>query len=292
MSLSDIDFARAMAHAKACTERVTLPLRSKTWRGQVGEFVGEGAGSSLDFQDQRSYQPGDDPRHINWQAYARTGSYTMKLYHEEVRPVVDVILDVSYSMFYEQSKAQRSVELFLTTCYSALQHGASLCIQFINGSERKALSVDLLKGDQWLSIIEGMEKTAAPPSIELLQHRSNAIRLFISDALYDVDPTRMVKVLSAGHSSLIVLAPYNDQEANPDWLGNCQFIDVENGKEESHHIDKSRIQSYQQSYLRHFELWKMQSQRHHASFSRVSSNMNLLDALSVEAIPNGGFQLK
>ncbi|MFN9663179.1 MAG: DUF58 domain-containing protein, partial [Akkermansiaceae bacterium] len=26
----------------------------------------------MDFQDHRSYSPGDDPRHINWQAYART----------------------------------------------------------------------------------------------------------------------------------------------------------------------------------------------------------------------------
>ena len=49
-------------------------------------FSGSGTGSSLDFQDHRAYSPGDDPRHINWQAYARTGSYTMKLFREEVRP--------------------------------------------------------------------------------------------------------------------------------------------------------------------------------------------------------------
>ncbi|MEJ6642028.1 MAG: DUF58 domain-containing protein [Akkermansiaceae bacterium] len=39
-------------------------------------------GSALYFQDHRAYSPGDDPRHINWQAYARTGQYTMKLYRE------------------------------------------------------------------------------------------------------------------------------------------------------------------------------------------------------------------
>ncbi|MGJ8672864.1 DUF58 domain-containing protein [Rubritalea sp.] len=292
MSLSKVDLPSAIAQAKACVERVSLPLRSKTWRGQAGEFAGAGSGSSLDFHDHRTYQPGDDPRHINWQAYARTGSYTMKLYREEVRPVVDVIMDVSNSMFYEQTKAQRTVEVFLAACHSALQHGASLRIQLVSGSVSRALPVDLLSSDKWVSLIEGMERTEAVPSIQNLQLRSNAIRIFISDTLYEVEPTQLVKSLCAGHSSLIILAPFNNDEANPKWRGNCQFVDVENGHEQSHHIDNSRIHTYQQSYLRHFELWKNQSQRHHASFSRVSAALGLLDALSVEAIPNGGFQLK
>ena len=100
------------ARAMAATGRLRLPLRSRVWRGQAGEFNGGGTGSSLDFQDHRSYLPGDDPRHNNWQAYARTGHYTMKLFREEVRPVVDLIFDVSESMFFDPAKAARSAELF------------------------------------------------------------------------------------------------------------------------------------------------------------------------------------
>ncbi|HAT20298.1 MAG TPA: hypothetical protein DCS85_09105, partial [Verrucomicrobiales bacterium] len=102
----------ALASASVCAEKLRLPLRSRVWKGQAGEFLGAGVGSSLDFQDHRSYAPGDDPRHINWQAYARTGHYTMKLYREEVRPVVDLVFDVSESMFFEPAKARRSCELF------------------------------------------------------------------------------------------------------------------------------------------------------------------------------------
>ena len=65
----------------------------------------------MDFQDHRSYSPGDDPRHINWQAYARTGSYTLKLFREEIRPIVDLVLDVSPSMFFTPEKDKRSTEL-------------------------------------------------------------------------------------------------------------------------------------------------------------------------------------
>src|SRR5690606_38681434 len=106
------DLTRCHSHALAAAARHRLPLRSRVWKGHAGEFQGAGVGSSLDFQDHRSYVPGDDPRHINWQAYARTGQYTMKLYREEVRPLVDVVLDASDSMFFEPAKAARTAELF------------------------------------------------------------------------------------------------------------------------------------------------------------------------------------
>ena len=95
------------ARATLLAGRLRLPLRGRVWRGQAGEFAGAGVGSSLDFQDHRAYVPGDDPRHINWQAYARTGQYTMKLFREEVRPVVDILRDVSESMFFDPAKAAR-----------------------------------------------------------------------------------------------------------------------------------------------------------------------------------------
>src|SRR5678815_4777076 len=72
-----------------------LPLRQRVWRGGSGVFMGRGTGASLDFQDHRAYAPGDDPRHINWQAYARTGQYSMKLFREEGRALIDIVLDVS-----------------------------------------------------------------------------------------------------------------------------------------------------------------------------------------------------
>ena len=69
----------AMEEARKVAERLRLPLGAQAWKGQAGEFRGAGVGSSIDFQDHRDYSPGDDPRHINWQAYARTGQYSMKL---------------------------------------------------------------------------------------------------------------------------------------------------------------------------------------------------------------------
>ena len=106
--------------------RLRLPLRHHTWRGEGGNWQGAGIGSSIDFQDHRQYLPGDDPRYIDWQAYARTGHYSMKLYREEVSPRVDVALDVSASMLFDDAKRVRALELFYFCAESARQAGSSL----------------------------------------------------------------------------------------------------------------------------------------------------------------------
>ena len=82
LPLDSADLNALAARARAYAERFSLPLKDRNWRGSSGDYAGTGVGSSLDFQDHRSYMPGDDPRHINWQAYARTGNYSLKLYRE------------------------------------------------------------------------------------------------------------------------------------------------------------------------------------------------------------------
>ncbi|MCU0782165.1 MAG: DUF58 domain-containing protein, partial [Akkermansiaceae bacterium] len=113
----------AARQAAACAARLRLPLRARVWQGAAGELAGSGTGASMDFQDHRPYFPGDDPRHINWQAYARTGNYTMKLYREEVRPAVDLLLDVSASMFLTPDKARRTAALLHLAFECALRAG-------------------------------------------------------------------------------------------------------------------------------------------------------------------------
>ena len=114
------------ARAKAAAAVARLPLRSGQWSGTAGNVLGRGTGSSIDFQDHRQYVPGDDPRHINWQAYARTGHYSMKLYREEVTPRIDLVYDVSRSMFLDTAKATRVWELFYFCLESGLRIGGHL----------------------------------------------------------------------------------------------------------------------------------------------------------------------
>jgi uncharacterized protein (DUF58 family) len=74
--------------------------------GRSGELLGRGTGTSLEFQEYREYMPGDDIRHLDWSAYARSDSLMVRLYREEISPRMDVLLDVSRSMSTSPAKMQ------------------------------------------------------------------------------------------------------------------------------------------------------------------------------------------
>jgi uncharacterized protein (DUF58 family) len=57
-------------------------------------------GSSLDFAEHRSYQPGDDLRRIDWRVYGRTDRFYIKEYDADTNASVLFALDASGSMEY------------------------------------------------------------------------------------------------------------------------------------------------------------------------------------------------
>jgi uncharacterized protein (DUF58 family) len=77
-----------------------LQLRSR--RLVTGDLLGQYRsafkGTGLVFTDLRSYQPGDDVKHIHWKATARTGTAFVKAYEEDRQLRVLLAVDMSCSM--------------------------------------------------------------------------------------------------------------------------------------------------------------------------------------------------
>ena len=286
------EISRCHARALAAAGRLRLPLRSRVWKGQAGEFQGAGVGSSLDFQDHRTYVPGDDPRHINWQAYARTGQYTMKLYREEVRPVVDVVLDASESMFFDPQKAARSAELFCFAVESARRSGAATAVHLIRGDSTRPLPPETIGVHRWLEEARAMKATdpAMPPDFSRIPFRGNAIRVLVSDLLFPGDPDPAVRLLAARQGSPILLVPFLQSEATPEWTGNYEFVDAERKSHHPHRIEPSVLRRYKESYANHFAMWKTATRRHQCRMARVASEPDLLTALFTEALPSGALE--
>ncbi|GAA5494068.1 hypothetical protein Rhal01_00224 [Rubritalea halochordaticola] len=286
---------QAQKNAQAHAGLLQLPLAERVWRGAAGEFQGAGVGASMDFQDHRVYMPGDDPRHINWQAYARTGHYTMKLYREEVRPVVDIIFDISKSTTFDETKSLRAFELLHLVHHCATKAGASTVTHLINGDQHVQISSQALLANHW-KVAENITSTASPqynaiPQFQKLPLRGNALRLVISDCLYPGDPLPILRSLSQRKSGLIILSPFLESEANPNWQGNYFFIDSETDKSQSHRIEQKTLQRYITNYQNHFNTWREAATRVQALFTKVSANSPLLESLQHEAIKLGAFSL-
>ena len=276
----------AARQAEACARRLRLPMRSRVWRGAAGELAGAGVGASMDFQDHRPYFPGDDPRHINWQAYARTGHYTMKLYREEVRPTVDLLWDVSPSMFLDEEKSVRAVELMHFTFECARRATAALGVCLLNGQASVRLDPALVATHRWPEHRPGAagEATRAP-DLGGLHLRPRGLRVLVSDLLFPGDPAPILRALDRGHGTTIVLCPFSNTEAAPDWSGSCEFLDVESERREARQVDEGVLRRYRAAYEAHFRLWKEQAQRFHIPLARIPASGSLEAALTAGALP-------
>lgn len=271
---------------QAAADHLRLPLRSRTWRGQAGNWLGAGLGSSIDFQDHRPYLPGDDPRYIDWQAYARTGHYTMKLYREEVSPLVDLVLDVSASMFFESTKSTRAVELFYFAMESARRSGGSLHCFVVDGATVRSVPLEqALAGDEFLT-----SRETAPPALVRVPWRQGSLRVVVSDLLFAGSPEPLLATLGAGKGRGLIFAPFCAAEATPDWTGNLELTDCETRRQRVQQVTPELRTRYAESYARHFALWRERARRHAVAIARVASEGALRAAFQAEALPAGAVE--
>ncbi len=280
------------AHARGWARVLKLPFRQQRWRGSSGEFQGTGVGSSLDFQDHRVYMPGDDPRQINWQAYARTGTYTMKLYREEVRPLVDLVFDVSDSMFAFPNKEQRSLELLAYVVEASLQTGATLRCFAVRGIDHVLMSNDAILAGRWPQEIEKLATADAtvPPALARIPLRGGAMRVLISDLLFPAEPEVLLGALSGRNGRGVVFCPYAQEEAAPDWSGNYEFVDAESQQPHEHRVEPELLRRYTEAYARHFDLWKGAALKHGVTMARIPAEIDFIRALRTEGLSSNAVE--
>ena len=60
-------------------------------------------GFSVEFAEHRSYEPGDEIRHIDWKLFGKTDRLYVKRYEEETNLSSHLILDISKSMTYSSN---------------------------------------------------------------------------------------------------------------------------------------------------------------------------------------------
>ncbi|MFO0851084.1 MAG: DUF58 domain-containing protein [Gemmataceae bacterium] len=57
-------------------------------------------GASVEFSEHRKYAPGDDPKDLDWNVYAKTGRYYVKKFRAETNMSGYLVMDLSKSMGY------------------------------------------------------------------------------------------------------------------------------------------------------------------------------------------------
>jgi uncharacterized protein (DUF58 family) len=235
-------------YALAAPRRVPL--------GMSGMHRGARAGSSLEFKEHRDYQPGDDLRHIDWSAYARSDQLTVKLYHEEVNPHLDLVLDGSRSMALEGSaKAQAALSLAALLATAAANAGYAHQVWLARDGTAAVLGGNGRPSD-WEEIAFEFRGSPAdafarrPPA-----WRPRGLRVLISDLLWPGDPLHLLGPCVERATALAVIQLLAEADVNPPEGGNLRLVDVETDQVKEVFVDGAVVRRYREALARHQQNW-------------------------------------
>ena len=265
--------------------------------GRSGEQLGRGIGNSLEFQEYRSYLPGDDLRHVDWFAYARSDSLMLRMYREEISPRTEILLDASRSMnsgaderHSRSAKAECATQLVQLLAWLSARGGGRPVI-FPVSDDRLAPTlgpdeIERLNDLPWsgqASLPEMLQQQAVPL-------RAQAVRIVVSDFLFPHDPGPVVRRLAAGAGALWLLQVISGWEAEPTELGGRRLIDLENEQYADLRINRARIQEYQARLKQLQRDWTTAAHSVHAQFLTLVSDRGLPELCREVLRPQGLLQ--
>jgi uncharacterized protein (DUF58 family) len=154
-------------------------------------------GFSVEFTEHRAYQPGDEPRYLDWRILARSDRLFVKQFEQETNLRAMVLVDVSRSMAWRGAEERLTKRAYADRLAAALalillrQRDATGLVTF--DEEIRQVVPARVKAGQWTRVVRGLldtpdgRGTAAHAALQrvtaLLARRGLVVLL--SDLLFD-----------------------------------------------------------------------------------------------------------
>ncbi len=266
-----------------------LCLPRQTPRGAAGLALGQRAGSSLEFRDYRDYQFGDDLRHIDWNAFARSDQLSVKLYREEITPHLDLVLDVSRSMALEDTAKERAA-LALAACLATAAANTGFgCIVWLMGDDIRPLPGSSASPTLWGDFeLNQRGSTAAVLTRGLPAWRPRGVRVLLSDLLWEGEPLSALRPFIEGASAAAVIQLLADADAHPPEDGALRLIDIETEQIREIHVDAALARRYRERLTRHQQNWHQACQASGTVFTTLIAE-TLLREWKLDELVAAGF---
>lgn len=214
--------------------------------GAAGSRLGRRPGSSLEFHEHRDYQPGDDPRHVDWRASARADRLLLRRHREEVSATVELVLDDSRSMALTPAKAEglRALAAF----FAGAASGEHALRAFAAADPPRPLEAAALRApDARLLPLAAERSLPDLPLAGLL--RAGALRIVVSDFLFPHPPAAVARVAAdAGRALCVQLLDV--AEAEPALRGSLRLREVEGGSQRDLEVDEAALALYRNRLAR------------------------------------------
>lgn len=233
---------RPTDQVERCAEFLKLALHETPRGGTAGERLVARAGSSMEFHDRRPYTAGDDVRHVDWRAMARTDDVYVRVHQEEVEPRLDLIVDASRSMATDPAKEQLTVDLAAFFATSARADGQDVRV-IVLGERAERVEFDRF-------MVEGVSSESRRPLPDVLEEalglaRPRSQRVLVSDFLVPMDAAALVRVLARDADRIALVQVLSSDDEHPRADGAVQLVDAETGQSREVLVTQAMVGEYE-----------------------------------------------
>lgn len=243
--------------------RVGVAARQAVESVLVGQHRSVRRGLSVEFAGHRPYQPGDDPRRLDWQVWARSDRLDVRLYEEETRLRATLVVDCSGSMGYGAplTKLDYARQLAAALGFLMVRQADAVGLALCDTAVREHLPPGSTMG-HLLGLLERLEaavpggETALGEVLQGLAQRLSrrGVVVLISDG-FD-DPLRLLqalRLLRHRRQDVRLFLVSDPREEDLPFGGMVEFLGLE--REPSLRLDADRVRGhYRAALARHRQL--------------------------------------
>ena len=271
------DFRTWLQQGELAGQSYRLASPRRCLKGAAGFHAGSQNGVSLDFSDYREYHPGDDIRSLDWNVFGRTDRLTIKLYHEEVAPHVDIVLDASRSMGLVESKPQAllGIGALLATAAAGGNYSWNA---FRLGARLSRLERGREIPSHWPELeYEPLKNPGAPLRESAGVLKRQGVRILVSDLLWSTEPLGVLRRFAEGASSVVVVQLLARADVVPPEPGKYRLDDAETGESIEVFVDADTQKQYVERLEQHTPHWNDACRQTGTAFCRLVAEDLLAD---------------
>lgn len=253
-------------------------------------------GSSLEFSDFRTYQPGDDVRLIDWNVYSRTKRHYIKRHLDEQEMKIAIYLDCTSSMRAINEKWMLAKQIAACLSFICLENEDRLSFypiaaSSVRGVERKGSIFSKAVLFNIMNINIGETTSSFLTELDSNIQKGKQISFIISDGLERPEGYEQIfRKLTTLKSQVVFIQVLTKDEISPSYSGDRKLIDSEQNTEINISFSPKLIQIYENRVKEHLQQLESACKQTSTMYVMVDNTCSLEEILLKEFVYRGILQ--
>jgi hypothetical protein len=228
-------------------EKLSVNVKNISKYGSAGSRKSNAKGMSVEFSDYRKYNPSDDYRRIDWNAYGKFRKLYVKLFMEEKEAVYRIFIDNSKSMSFSDKNVM-ALRLSAAFSYLALCNLDKVLLNPINAHENNIFlgqgKNSFMKYINYLDNMSFNDYNSSFDKIKRVNFNGSGISIILSDLFTADNIEDIIKYLAYNNQQILIIHILSPEEINPLINGRIKLVDSETGQENNLMITPGLLRKY------------------------------------------------